>query len=229
MKSKQAIRPLDEEEEMYDTFIIEDPVEVELKQTIRNFLISKDNKLNQISMSKDPFFDLIENKVNYTFDVFIVPHIKNIIRHYPVTKDNQIDYFNTKNNLTPEISRYLYLRKFKLQKEKDEHESIMKTALNDQNIQNEIQQYKERLMSREHSSKAMSNLEIKQYEKETIMPKIDISGFDLEDFFINKYIRYEHTEIASDTNKDFILHKFHDMSFQKYYRRHEPKIISKLI
>lgn len=202
---------------MYDAFLIEDPGDIKIKKIIKNFLLAKDSKLNQIIMGKDDFFESKENKINFSFDIYNVPHIKNILRSYPLTKDNQMKYFNIKNTLSPDINRYLYIRRLQLQKEKDKKEVLIKAGLIDQNEKENSQMLK-----------ALSNLEIKQYEKETMMPKTNIAIFDLEDFFINKYMRYEHTQFASELNKDFILNKFHDISFQKYYMFHTPKIISKL-
>ena len=73
----KELRTKEEIEESYDNFIDEGIQTRKLKHIIKKFLGAKDSKLNQIKLPYQPFFSNFENKVNFLWDVNIVPHIKN--------------------------------------------------------------------------------------------------------------------------------------------------------
>lgn len=198
-------------------------------------------------MKKNHFFDKIENRINFREDVYIVPLLMCKLSKYPVTRANQIEYFNIKNNISPGILRYLFSVRVCIQKEKDEYEKTQKRKTNLAfTKRNNTKGLKEEINDDSNKEDANSNnyfnhssfsaspfyqneakIDFLRLMKET-SPLNGSNIYEVEDFFIHKYIRYEYIQIASDKEKDFVLNKSSNLSYRKYQTRHIPKIIASL-
>ena len=111
------------QEEMYDSFSDKTLEEIFILKVVTDFLRSKDNKLNQVQNKKNNFFDSLENKINFSFDIIGVPCFKN---HF--IKFNKME--NISNNLV-ETGIISYLNKLRViyQKQQDEKEEKRKLDL----------------------------------------------------------------------------------------------------
>lgn len=275
LKSRKEIKSKEEREEQYDTVVYEDCNETRLKNIIRNYLRSKDNKLNQraqINVS-DNFFVYYDNKINFIYDVYTVPFFKNKFIRFNFDNIEQMKQFNSHNYIDPGILRYLYRLRIIIQKEKDDSEVIKKkreAIAEDNNISQQQGQAgkviselvnkdntnilkkaksKNPLLMRsvsinpklacvnsntntstnttaQNNNNDQNNIEIQKPEEENY--EYSLKVYEMEDFFIHKYIRYESIGFANEKERDFIFNKFHDLSFKDYYSVHIPKVMTKL-
>lgn len=266
MKSRKEIKSKEEEEEQYDSAVCEDYNEIRLKNILRNYLRSKDNKLNQRAQSNvsDNYFALFENRINFISDVYAVPFFMNKFIRFNIDNIEQMKQFNSHNYIDPGILRYLYRLRIVIQKEKDESEKLKKKreaiaedsiipqqqGLAGKVISDLVNKNKTDLSLEEKEAKSKSQLLKKST---TIIPKVaspnsnpqqqssketqqqdeenttySLKVYEMEDFFIHKYIRYDGIGFAADKERDFIFNKFHDLSFKEYYSVHIPKVMSKL-
>lgn len=253
IKRKKGARTKEEEDELSDKILLEVKEELKLKKEIRVFLGAKDSKFNQaVEMIPDKFFAKLENRINFREDVYIVPLLMCKLSKYPVTRANQIEYFNIKNNINPGILRYLYSLRVCTQKEKDDCENTMrrKTKIAPIKKANTKQENEENDNDNSINRNTYNNINSISHFNPTSPPSLpfyqnDVKSdylrlmkagnalnglniYEVEDFFIHKYIRYEHVQIASEKEKDCILNNFSNISYTKYQTRHIPKVIASL-
>ena len=168
-------RTLDEIEESYDTFVNEDLKLKKLQKIVLNFLQAKDNRLNQVQIEKSSFFNSFENRVNFIFDSFKVPNIKN---HFIDLSNKLMRINNYPNIIDNGIREYLNILKFTIQRRED-----MKNV-NFLNYEKNIKKNKNMLNKRDELDDKDNFLRFK--EEEDNNTKI----YELDSFFIHKYTRY---------------------------------------
>ena len=164
-----------------DLFYDEDLKVKKIKQIILNFLQAKDNKLNQIQISKPKFFNKIENKVNFLFDAYKVPNIKN----------NFIDFSNKifkiykyPNIIGQGITNYLNLLRYSIQYQKDNEKNF-----NNNNNEKEIENKK--LSKKEIEDENANFLRFRgEEDRQTTI-------YELDAFFIHKYTKFIDVKISS--------------------------------
>ena len=168
-------RTLDEIEESYDTFVNEDLKLKKLQKIVLNFLQAKDNRLNQVQIEKSSFFNSFENRVNFIFDSFKVPNIKN---HFIDLSNKLMRINNYPNIIDNGIREYLNILKFTIQRRED-----MKNV-QFLNYEKNIKKNKNMLNKRDELDDKDNFLRFK--EEEDNNTKI----YELDSFFIHKYTRY---------------------------------------
>lgn len=191
---KKAItdtRTPEEKEEAYDSFVSESLAMIKLKRLIRNFLGAKDNKLNQIVIEKEKFFDSLENKVNFIYDIYKVPNFKNNFINYTNKMDSLNQY---KNIIDTGINKYLNLLKYSIQKEKDNRKN---------HIENEKEQEEKRKLKKllnEDPDDEVNFLRSRDKDNNKLL-------YEIDNFFIHKYVKYQNVNFANDKVKKCIFNK----------------------
>jgi hypothetical protein len=199
----KEMRTKEEIEEGYDNFIDEGIQTRKLKYIIKKFLGAKDSKLNQIKLPFQPFFDVFENKVNFLWDVNLVPHIKNSFIDL-AGKINHIDFYP--NVISMGIKHYLCQVRYNLQKKKDDKMVIKKKEKKKEDfytmIINNIKKFSN--IKNEEKEKEKNNENIlhkREEDEENILVEKEenqnIKVFDLENFFIHKYNNYAKTGLVN--------------------------------
>ena len=178
---------LDEETayEKYDSFNDRNLEETYILKVVTDFLRSKDNKLNQVSVH-EKFYNSFENRINFIYDIIGVPCFKNHFIKFNSKKDLIIE--NISNNFV-ETGIHYYLNKLRVryQREQDEKEKKRKLELikeeyiRNQKIENETM---DQFESAEAAFKEM-------YKKPKIIEMNKEIDYDTEDFFSLKFIRFE--------------------------------------
>ena len=159
---------LEEKDKFYD----EDIRDLKIKHIILKFLQAKDNKLNQVQTINTNFFDCLENRVNFIYDSYTVPHLKNSFLDF-----NKLLNINKYPNLIEHgIFRYLKLLRYVIQRKKD----------------NEYYEKEEVKLSKEEIEDDKNNyLRFKDYEDRNT--KI----YELDQFFVYKFTKYNGTKITN--------------------------------
>jgi hypothetical protein len=165
-------KSFEEIEESYDDFKSENIDIMKIKKLVINFLSAKDNKLNQDLFQCYEFFDKFENKVNFVYDAFYIPTIKNKFINYgeKMKKLNQ-----NKNIISRGINKYLNKLRYHIQYNKD--------------IQN-----KKETRGKESDKKS-------SFKLRTIGIKVsDIhrEKYVIENYFMHKYTKYGGIGICED-------------------------------
>ena len=206
----KELRTKEEIEESYDNFIDEGIQTRKLKHIIKKFLGAKDSKLNQIKLPYQPFFNNFENKVNFLWDVNIVPHIKNSFIDL-AGKINQIDFYP--NIISMGITHYLCQVRYNLQKNKDVQTVIKKKREKKEDIYTLLLKSIKKFVEKEDEEEIKNDntiLHKREDEEENILIEKDEDqnqkAFDLENFFIHKYNNYEKTGLSNRKIHRIICH-----------------------
>ena len=203
---------LDEETayEKYDSFNDRNLEETYILKVVTDFLRSKDNKLNQVSVH-EKFYNSFENRINFIYDIIGVPCFKNHFIKFNSKKDLIIE--NISNNLV-ETGIHYYLNKLRVryQREQDEKEKKRKLELikeeyiRNQKIENETM---DEFESAEAAFKEM-------YKKPKIIEINKEIDYDTEDFFSLKFIRFENVTFTGEKERNAISKKFKKKSKYRY-------------
>ena len=206
----KELRTKEEIEESYDNFIDEGIQTRKLKHIIKKFLGAKDSKLNQIKLPYQPFFSNFENKVNFLWDVNIVPHIKNSFIDL-AGKINQIDFYP--NIISMGITHYLCQVRYNLQKNKDVQTVIKKKREKKEDIYTLLLKSIKKFIEKDNEEETKNDNNIlhkREDEEENILIEKDEDqnqkAFDLENFFIHKYNNYEKTGLSNRKIHRIICH-----------------------
>jgi hypothetical protein len=194
--------------EVYDKVPNKSLEDMKILDNIKNFLTAKDSKLNQALVKNDIFYSKFENKVNFLYDINLVPNFKNnLVNNFLKNVDDEI-YIICNNYIDHGINIYLNKLKVKIQKRKDE--KLIKSKKIDltkiKNLNEEKQKYYNNLIKDDYNIlddyiKQKKNLinspeQIKNYD-ETI--------YELNDFFENKYIKYKNVKFTNERIKEKIF------------------------
>ena len=144
-------------------------------------------------MKREQYFDGIENQINFLFDFNNVAHFKNRLFNLN-NKEDTAKYLCKHNNFIDEgILVYLNIMRFKLQKEKDDKANEDKIKIDkeikpqdDKNANDEINIYDIENMLLSKGFGEYETIELTEDEK-----KKNITLYELEDFFVHKYVRYD--------------------------------------
>ena len=147
---------------------------IKLRKIVLDFLQAKDNRLNQVQIEKNVFFLLFENRVNFIFDSYKVPNIKN---HFIDLSNKLLKINNYPNIIDNGIREYLNIRKFTIQRNEDI--KFNKTLNYETNIK-----IKKKVNKKDDIYEKDNFLRFQ--EEEDNNTKI----YELDSFFIHKYTRY---------------------------------------
>ena len=165
--------------EEYDFYYDEDLKIQKIKQIILNFLQAKDNKLNQIQIPKPKFFNKLENKVNFLFDAYKVPNIKNNF----IDLSNKIfKIYKYPNIIDQGITNYLNLLRYTIQNQKDNEKNI--------NNNNEKEIENKKLSKKEIEDEKANFLRFKGEEDRLT------TIYELDAFFIHKISKFKKVKIS---------------------------------
>ena len=203
---------LDEETayEKYDSFNDRNLEETYILKVVTDFLRSKDNKLNQVSVH-EKFYNSFENRINFIYDIIGVPCFKNHFIKFNSKKDLIIE--NISNNLV-ETGIHYYLNKLRVryQREQDEKEKKRKLELiKEEYIRN--QKIENETMDQFESAEAAFKEIYKKSKIIEISKEID---YDTEDFFSLKFIRFENVTFTGVKERNAISKKFKKKSKYRY-------------
>ena len=203
---------LDEETayEKYDSFNDRNLEETYILKVVTDFLRSKDNKLNQVSVH-EKFYNSFENRINFIYDIIGVPCFKNHFIKFNSKKDLIIE--NISNNLV-ETGIHYYLNKLRVryQREQDEKEKKRKLELiKEEYIRN--QKIENETMDQFESAEAAFKEMYKKPKTIEINKEID---YDTEDFFSLKFIRFENVTFTGVKERNAISKKFKKKSKYRY-------------
>jgi hypothetical protein len=171
-----------EEEEKMDRIHTEALVEDKERKFIRDFLRSKEGKVN-INHS-DSFYSVIENNINFSVDSKIVPSMKNILVNDRQNIDDMVNYIVDPNCIDVTYQKYLNLLKRQYQKEKDE----------------QLNEYRKR-MKRDILDIKIDLLYKKLYGNKKVE---NIEKYDYNEYLFYKYDRYARIDVADEFVKNVI-------------------------
>ena len=185
-------RSPEEIEESYDNFYDEDIKIKKLRKIVLDFLQAKDNRLNQVQIEKNIFFFLFENRVNFIYDSYKVPNIKN---HFIDLSNKLLKINNYPNIIDNGIREYLNIRKFTIQRNEDikfnkniNYETNIKIKKKTKKIEEKIEE------------KIEKDNFLRFQEEEDNNTKI----YELDSFFIHKYTRYPMVHITGPKIRNLI-------------------------
>ena len=166
--------------EEYDFYYDEDLKIQKIKQIILNFLQAKDNKLNQIQIPKPKFFNKLENKVNFLFDAYKVPNIKNNF----IDLSNKIfKIYKYPNIIDQGITNYLNILRYTIQNQKDNEKNF--------NNNNEKENENKKLSKKEIEDENANYLRFRGEEDH------QTTIYELDAFFIHKFAKFTDVKISS--------------------------------
>ena len=135
-KVKFKIKSLEidfDEAEFNDKFNDFNYYDIKLLEKIKNFLRAKDSKFNQEKINLN-FYKNFQNRVNFLFDMNIIPCFKNNLNKKFINEKNQI----CNNFIEPGIAYYLNQIRVEKQKKIDEkNKNLLIQNKNENNINNE--------------------------------------------------------------------------------------------
>ena len=170
-----------------DLFYDEDLKVKKIKQIILNFLQAKDNKLNQIQIPKPKFFNKLENKVNFLFDAYKVPNIKN---NFIDLSNKLFKIYKYPNIIDQGITNYLNILRYTIQNQLD----------NDRNINNKNE--------KESEYKNVSHKEIEDEKANYFRFKGNddrqTTIYELDAFFVHKFTKFKNVKISDWKIKNVI-------------------------
>ena len=182
--------------------------DIKILDNIKIFLTAKDNKLNQTLVKNDSFYSKFENKVNFLYDMNLIPNFKNNLGNFLKNVDDEI-YIICNNYIDHGINVYLNKLKIKIQKRKDE--KLKKNRKIDlKNIKK---------LNNEEEKKYYDNLIKDDYnildeylkEKKNLInspeqiKNDDERIYELNDFFENKYVKYKNVKFTNERIKEKIF------------------------
>ena len=208
---------------MYDSFSDKTLEEIFILKVVTDFLRSKDNKLNQVQNKKNNFFDSLENKINFSFDIIGVPCFKNHFIKFNPNKDLIIE--NISNNLV-ESGIHYYLNKLRVryQREQDEKEEKRKLELMKEEYFRNLKAKKDKEKMDEFENAEAAFKEI--YKKPKVVEISKEIDYDTEDFFSLKFIRFEKVTFSGEKERNAISQKYKKKS--KYRYSILDKIVNKI-
>ena len=190
IRYKEDILTQEIADENYDTFSDKTLEEIYILKVVTDFLRSKDNKLNQTQHKNIKFFNSLENRINFNFDIIGVPCFKN---HF--IKFNGLE--NISNNLV-ETGIISYLNKLRViyQLEHDEKEKRIKL----EELEKELEKNKKKKEVMDEFKNAedafKENVQVKKK-----VEKIDEIDYDTEDYFTLKFVRFSNVSFAGIKEK----------------------------
>lgn len=205
-KIQKGLRSQEEIIESKDTVAYYDVRESELKKNIYGLLRAKGNKLNQLDIGPESFYKKLENRINFLQDVYQVPYFKNNLLNYFHSENKAKKLCEYQNYIEHGIVLYLDVLKVKIQREKDELIEEEKRKKNS-SIKEEK---KEEEVNENNIDKLLLTLDqkddqpISQEEQQK-----NLNLYELEDFFIHKYVRYESINISCQQAREIILNGFY--------------------
>lgn len=210
--AQRTLRNDEEANESRDVVCDFDVSESRLKYKIKQLLTSKGNKLNQALLKREHYFDGVEKQVNYLFDFYNVPHFKNNLFNLNHKEDTAKCLCEHNNFIDEGILVYLNIMRYKLQKEKDETanedkikiEKEIKTQEDKNNNNDEINIYDIENMLLSKGFGDYETIELTDDEK-----KKNITLYELEDFFVHKYVRYDGIGIPYGNIRNMIMSEFY--------------------
>ena len=190
--------------EEYDFYYDEDLKIQKIKQIILNFLQAKDNKLNQIQIPKPKFFNKLENKVNFLFDAYKVPNIKNNF----IDLSNKIfKIYKYPNIIDQGITNYLNLLRYTIQNQKDNEKEIENKKLSKKEIEDEKANFL-RFKGEEDRQTTIYELDAFFIHKISKFKKVKISDWKIKHAIFNAKktrIQLEEEEIENLKKDDKIM------------------------
>ncbi len=213
IRYKEDILTQEIADENYDTFSDKTLEEIYILKVVTDFLRSKDNKLNQTQHKNIKFFNSLENRINFNFDIIGVPCFKN---HF--IKFNGLE--NISNNLV-ETGIISYLNKLRViyQLEHDEKEKRIKL----EELEKELEKNKKKKEVMDEFKNAeeafKENVQVKKK-----VEKIEEIDYDTEDYFTLKFVRYSNVGFAGNKEKKALSNIIHF----KTKTRYRNSIINKL-
>ena len=190
IRYKEDILTQEIADENYDTFSDKTLEEIYILKVVTDFLRSKDNKLNQTQHKNIKFFNSLENRINFNFDIIGVPCFKN---HF--IKFNGLE--NISNNLV-ETGIISYLNKLRViyQLEHDEKEKRIKL----EELEKELEKNKKKKEVMDEFKNAeeafKENVQVKKK-----VEKIEEIDYDTEDYFTLKFVRFSNVSFAGIKEK----------------------------
>lgn len=200
IKIQKGLRSQEEIIESKDTVPYYDVKEAKLKKEIYNLLSAKGNKLNQIKVKPEKFYESFENQINFIQDINIVPYFKNNLINYFHETDKAGLLCQYPNFIEHGIIQYLNVLKVKTQREKDEEEEKRKNEGNEV-----IEKKEEKEIDVDNIEQLLLTQELKSSEVSEEEKKKNVNLYELEDFFIHKYVRYDSINISNLHAKQVIL------------------------
>ena len=226
--AQRTLRNDEEANETRDVVCDFDVSESRLKHKIKQFLTSKGNKLNQALLKRENYFDNVENQINYLFDFYNVPHFKNNLFNYNNKADTARCLCEHNNFIDEGILVYLNIMRYKLQKEKDDtlSEDIDKEIKTKEDKTNTITIINNVNNGNCSSGNNNNNDDINIYDIENMLlskgfgdyetieltddeKKKNITLYELEDFFVHKYVRYDGIGIPYGNIRNMIMSDFY--------------------
>ena len=205
---------LDEETayEKYDSFNDRNLEETYILKVVTDFLRSKDNKLNQVTIN-EKFYNSFENRINFIYDIIGVPCFKNHFIKFNPNKDLIIE--NISNNLV-ESGIHYYLNKLRVryQREQDEKEEKRKLELMKEEYFRNLKAKKDKEKMDEFENAEAAFKEI--YKKPKVVEISKEIDYDTEDFFSLKFIRFEKVTFSGEKERNAISQKYKKKSKYRY-------------
>ena len=178
-------------------------------------ILGSQNKFNQIE-SIEHFFDNFENKINFIYDNFKPPNIKNNltkIKYEDIKNDKKLNLVNRIGNSAID---YLSNAKIKIQREKDEK---LKFLMEKDKIKNKYKYYKKLSSPTIYNSKEeIEKIIFKDYylkseddDDDDFVSEKNISSMEekslKKNYFQDKYEKYDKVSIAEPKLKKFFFKK----------------------
>ena len=206
-KVKFKIKSLEidfDEAEFKDKFNDFNYYDIKLLEKIKNFLRAKDSKFNQEKINLN-FYKNFQNRVNFLFDMNIIPCFKNNLNKKFINEKNQI----CNNFIEPGIAYYLNQIRVEKQKKIDEkNKNLLIQNKNDnkndnnnnnnnnkENIENSFEKLKNQILNEIIEDKKEKIIELENKE----------NRYEFEDFFVNKYQRFENVNLCNEKEKIIIF------------------------
>ena len=198
--------------EQKDSFNDRDLEETYILKVVTDFLRSKDNKLNQVTIN-EKFYNSFENRINFIYDIIGVPCFKNHFIKFNPNKDLIIE--NISNNLV-ESGIHYYLNKLRVryQREQDEKEEKRKLELMKEEYFRNLKAKKEKEKMDEFENAEAAFKEI--YKKPKVVEISKEIDYDTEDFFSLKFIRFEKVTFSGEKERNAISQKYKKKSKYRY-------------
>ena len=207
-KIQKGLRSQDEIIESQDTVAYYDVRESELKKNIYGLLRAKGNKLNQLDIGPETFYKNFENRINFLQDVYQVPYFKNNLINYFHSENKAQKLCEYQNYIEHGIVQYLNVLKVKIQREKDE---LIEEEKRKKNASLTVKEEKKEEEEVNENNIEKLLLTLDQKDEQPISQEEqqkNLNLYELEDFFIHKYARYESINLSCPQARDIILNGF---------------------
>ena len=207
-KIQKGLRSQDEIIESQDTVAYYDVRESELKKNIYGLLRAKGNKLNQLDIGPETFYKNFENRINFLQDVYQVPYFKNNLINYFHSENKAQKLCEYQNYIEHGIVQYLNVLKVKIQREKDE---LIEEEKRKKNASLTVKEEKKEEEEVNENNIEKLLLTLDQKDEQPISQEEqqkNLNLYELEDFFIHKYARYDSINLNCQQARDIILNGF---------------------